>query len=911
MGDAVEDGQTFADNIPSDLVFWGHLSRPGGQQVLIAKSAVIATLTAELASSVSADVLLVANASLETANYADQADASAALAANWARKTDGIADDGDYSAKAWAIGGTGVSATASKGASKEWATKTDGNVDTSDASAKAYAVGGTGVTNTAGRGAAKEWASKTPGSTVDGTEYSAKHYASSASTSAASALASAASASAVTGALPRGNRTYIRSLDTNTITTAYCTEVGYLGMYLWDPLIAATVHQAGDGTDYIVPNTGSAGAWRKEIPYGSAKIRAAVAAIQSQRSGGKVALIKTSRSATVEFQVYTQMGAFSPKWLRYICSNHSNATSDVGQMRRATASLALLYKQTKTLPPPAIQSAGSNNDDLDRTARTWATGSGSETGSWSSTSLNGHTVRYSTTTGDAVVYTVSGIAMVALRGATTTNGGVVKVEVKQAGVEIASGYLVPSTGGERLIDLAVAGGDAGLFVIPLATLDPTLTYTVTVTRHSSSAVGGRSYQAGLAGWDAGWLTRPGAYAGILSTSATGRRAYFPASRVVYKVPGTRVDFRVRQSAARGIASLELYDATGNAVTLTTTTVDCYAASTTFVTTTLVSGLPRGDYYLHVIVSGTKNASATGYAIDHAADTFAAAGVDETTAGNPLVDTFDILDGSSLNTSSAIGSYDYSGHDASDERVYLFLRKSAEAGPGTSVGGVHGFETITGSPVFTIDGAVVSYSAASTGAAFVGDVCEVTFQTTLKFPSDSSTAGTATYTYTFTPGSYTAVVSDAFSADAKINTLYSWMMTHPNTYTGSTGIGDGFTDVTIEPRGQFVPNGVSSETTMPRRPTAVAVWNDKHVLAGWPIGVETLEAQLVALGATLNGQRLAHHADQSMGGSPVPRSKIYCVPVPAQDITIPSGTTLVSGGTWCAFELQEFGQFAGV
>ena len=40
-------------------------------------------------------------------------------ARNWARKTDGIVDSLDYSSKAWAIGGTGVTTTASRGASKE------------------------------------------------------------------------------------------------------------------------------------------------------------------------------------------------------------------------------------------------------------------------------------------------------------------------------------------------------------------------------------------------------------------------------------------------------------------------------------------------------------------------------------------------------------------------------------------------------------------------------------------------------------------------------------------------------------------------------------------------------------------------------------------------------------------------
>ena len=59
---------------------------------------------------------------------------------------------------------------------EDWARKTDGQVDSTDYSAKAWAIGGTGVTDTASRGAAKEWAIKTSG-TVDGTNYSAKYWA--------------------------------------------------------------------------------------------------------------------------------------------------------------------------------------------------------------------------------------------------------------------------------------------------------------------------------------------------------------------------------------------------------------------------------------------------------------------------------------------------------------------------------------------------------------------------------------------------------------------------------------------------------------------------------------------------------------------------------------------------------------
>ena len=108
----------------------------------------------------------------------------AAKALDWASlTTDAVTNDAngadvDYSAKAWAIGGTEVTATSARGASKEWATA-DGRVDhpsTGGYSAKAWATGGTGVTTTSGQGAAKQWATTT-GGYVDTAEYSAKEYA--------------------------------------------------------------------------------------------------------------------------------------------------------------------------------------------------------------------------------------------------------------------------------------------------------------------------------------------------------------------------------------------------------------------------------------------------------------------------------------------------------------------------------------------------------------------------------------------------------------------------------------------------------------------------------------------------------------------------------------------------------------
>ncbi len=150
--------------------------------------------------------LLVDAASASSAQTAAETAQSAAedaqgYAEEWATK----AEDSLISTDAGGDGSTDysslhhaakASASASNAATSEsnaadWAVKTDGIVDSTDYAAKAWSIGGTGVTDTASAGAAKEWATKAEDSTVDGTEYSAKHYAAKAAASAAAAATSA------------------------------------------------------------------------------------------------------------------------------------------------------------------------------------------------------------------------------------------------------------------------------------------------------------------------------------------------------------------------------------------------------------------------------------------------------------------------------------------------------------------------------------------------------------------------------------------------------------------------------------------------------------------------------------------------------------------------------------------------
>jgi hypothetical protein len=150
------------------------------------------------------DAASATTSATNAANSATAAAASASAASTSATNAASSASAASTSATNAASSASTASAAASSvnagvTLSSQWATLTTGIVDSTDYSSKAWAVGGTGVTNTASRGAAKEWATKT-GGTVDGTDYSAKYYAleavSSASAAASSASAASSSASA-------------------------------------------------------------------------------------------------------------------------------------------------------------------------------------------------------------------------------------------------------------------------------------------------------------------------------------------------------------------------------------------------------------------------------------------------------------------------------------------------------------------------------------------------------------------------------------------------------------------------------------------------------------------------------------------------------------------------------------------
>ncbi len=153
-------------------------------------AATSATDSATSATASAGSATTSAGSATASASSATASATSATLSADWATETSSAVSGGEFSAKEYAQG----TQASTGGSSKSWSQDADqvDGASTNDRSAKAWAQGASMTGATLG-GSSKDWAQLT-GTTVDGTNYSAKYHATAAATSETNAATSAATA---------------------------------------------------------------------------------------------------------------------------------------------------------------------------------------------------------------------------------------------------------------------------------------------------------------------------------------------------------------------------------------------------------------------------------------------------------------------------------------------------------------------------------------------------------------------------------------------------------------------------------------------------------------------------------------------------------------------------------------------
>ncbi len=206
---------------------------------------------------------------------------SATLSQDWATKTNGIVAATDYSSKAWAVGGTNVTNTATRGPAKDWATKLAATVDTAEYSAKEYAVGDLTATG----GSAKAWAvdSSSPNGTSD---KSSKSYALDAAASAAAAASSAA-----------------EGLYENIVTITNANSP-----YVPAGLEEGTMYRCDTTAGNIVINLSALATYGEDMKYAFVKIDNSANTVTINRGGTDTINGQTSLVIGIQYETHALLG---------------------------------------------------------------------------------------------------------------------------------------------------------------------------------------------------------------------------------------------------------------------------------------------------------------------------------------------------------------------------------------------------------------------------------------------------------------------------------------------------------------------------------------------------------------------------------------------------------------------------
>lgn len=486
-------------------------------------------------------------------------------------------------------------------------------------------------------------------------------------------------------------------------------------------------------------------------------------------------VLRKCRADYHENAIYRAQDATGRFWDRMLFTQRFN-TGLAGLPRHTLTTLAGLYPRTSV-----TRHAANNVSETRGTAASVTQNSAASTrvGTWSTpaTVLTTTDVTWSSTVGDTITWTISGVERIDLRGLLASNGGIGRVTITAGGVEIAeANYLLPS---DHLVNfISTATGNTTMHFPLAAGLNTATTYTVQVQVHSSNPAGGRVYTAGLLGFAAIAYNAVGIHGILVDASLgglTNGMSITPGTTVVYQVTNaTKVDWRYIKTSVGSIATVQLYSNAGALVF--NGTLDQYSASGSTATKFgAAQNLTKGTYFLHVTNGKTRNASATAYR-------FYDTGVysyDQTIAGTAGIDEFDDLD-VLQNIASPNTGTDWALIANGNLEQALRIRKPSDADSAKEyVGGIHGFETLS-SITYRVNGAVVDYAGAAVGATFSGSSISITTSTTLKFPSDNSNFANVTTVMHFSKWGYTVTQTTTTLADAVVYDDFAAMLIGPNT-----------------------------------------------------------------------------------------------------------------------------------
>lgn len=559
------------------------------------------------------------------------------------------------------------------------------------------------------------------------------------------------------------------------------------------------------------------------------------------------------RTDFTEFCVYTPVTTDGVEWVRWLFSNRFNVGA-VGSAGMRLASVARLYASLVSAAHSENQASGTEAQAPSTTKASAA--ADSRVGAWTGpATVDGVTdIIYSTTIGDIVTYTLVGVNRIALRSYNNpVNGGIIQIVVKQAGVEITSGYTIPDAGaGLRTVNLKV--GDQGLQYITVADGLATNTYTIEISVHSSNPGGGRSYEGGVRGY----LTvaynaagRQGIFSDISSGGNTYKTAYFSGAKSIYQLTNaTKIAWRHNKLSNSGKMEVRVYDSVGVEISalsydVVANEIDTYStASSALYTTPIASGLVKGTYYLHVTIKDTKNASSSGYRQYD----FGAVAYDETTAGVVGTDAFD-----DLGVPRVISSF---VTDITDGTMFIGtgalecaikVRRATDAqGVEDFVGNIHGNETNPASVVVTADGATINYSGAAQFADFTAGEFSITFTTSMEFLTGSDTWANMSYTYTFSPSGYVSQTTRTVTAEAVVYDDYSLMLPVPNStnigFLASKGAGGPYQKLAID--GDFNYATTANDDSLigvDLECRGAVAWNSSYAVYGMSGNMEAVRA----------------------------------------------------------------------